>query len=99
MLGEFLALVVTPADEQDRAQVADLAEAVQAVTGGYGRVSLCGSGLHQGGCRSGSGWLRHPTRGGQAARGTTGVRALAPALGGRALVLLAEPVSAAGQGV
>lgn len=32
-LGQFLALVVTPADEQDRAQVAELAEAVQDATG------------------------------------------------------------------
>jgi transposase len=32
-LGHLLALVVTPANEQDRAQVADLAEAVQEVTG------------------------------------------------------------------
>lgn len=32
-LGEFLALVVTPADEQDRAQVEELAAKVQAATG------------------------------------------------------------------
>jgi transposase len=32
-LGEFLALVVTPANEQDRAQVEELAEAVQVATG------------------------------------------------------------------
>jgi transposase len=32
-LGHLLALVVTPADEQDRAQVAELAAAVQGVTG------------------------------------------------------------------
>src|SRR6187549_2607283 len=32
-LGHLLALVVTPADDQDRAQVAALAEAVQAATG------------------------------------------------------------------
>ncbi len=32
-LGELLALLVTPANEQDRAQVAELAAAVQAVTG------------------------------------------------------------------
>lgn len=32
-LGEFLALVVTPANEQDRAQVAELAAAVQDATG------------------------------------------------------------------
>lgn len=34
-LGEFLALVVTPADEQDREQVAALAAAVQEATGGH----------------------------------------------------------------
>ena len=32
-LGEFLALAVTPADEQDRAQVAEMAERVQEATG------------------------------------------------------------------
>jgi transposase len=32
-LGQFLALHITPADEQDRAQVAELAEAVQEATG------------------------------------------------------------------
>ena len=32
-LGHLLALVVTPANEQERAQVADLAATVQAVTG------------------------------------------------------------------
>jgi transposase len=32
-LGELLAIVVTPANEQDRAQVEELAQAVQAVTG------------------------------------------------------------------
>jgi transposase len=33
-LGNLLALHVTPADEQDRAQVGELAQAVQEVTGG-----------------------------------------------------------------
>ena len=32
-LGQLLALLVTPADEQDRAQVAALAEHIQAATG------------------------------------------------------------------
>ena len=32
-LGQLLALIVTPADEQDRTQVAELAEAVQEATG------------------------------------------------------------------
>ncbi|GIW28660.1 MAG: hypothetical protein KatS3mg070_2023 [Meiothermus sp.] len=31
-LGHLLAMVVTPADEQERAQVAELSKAVQAVT-------------------------------------------------------------------
>ena len=34
-LGNLLAMVVTPANEQERSQVADLAEAVQAVTGDH----------------------------------------------------------------
>jgi transposase len=47
-LGHLLALVVTPANEQDRAQVAALAEQVQAVTGEAGGGGLCGPGLHRG---------------------------------------------------
>jgi transposase len=38
-LGHLLALVVTPANEQDRAQVADLAAAVQDVTGETGELA------------------------------------------------------------
>jgi len=43
-LGEFLALVVTAADEQDRAQVADLAEAVQDATGDTVEVAFVDQG-------------------------------------------------------
>ena len=43
-LGEFLALVVTPANEQDRAQVAELAERVQAATGDRVEVAFVDQG-------------------------------------------------------
>jgi transposase len=43
-LGEFLALVVTPANEQDRAQVGELASAVQAATGETVEVSFVDQG-------------------------------------------------------
>jgi transposase len=43
-LGEFLALVVTPANEQDRAHVAELAAAVQEATGGTVEVAFVDQG-------------------------------------------------------
>jgi transposase len=43
-LGHLLALLVTPANEQDRAQVADLAEQVQAVTGEMVEVAFVDQG-------------------------------------------------------
>jgi len=43
-LGEFLGLVVTPANAQDRAQVGDLASAVQAATGKTVEVSFVDQG-------------------------------------------------------
>jgi len=43
-LGHLLALHVTPADQQDRAQVATLAEAVQAVTGATVQVAFVDQG-------------------------------------------------------
>ncbi len=43
-LGEFLALVVTPADEQDRHQVAELAAAVQDATGDSVEVAFVDQG-------------------------------------------------------
>jgi len=43
-LGQLLALHVTPADEQDRAQVAELAEQVQAVTGETVKVAFVDQG-------------------------------------------------------
>jgi transposase len=43
-LGHLLALHVTPADDQDRAQVAELAEAVQEATGQSGEVAFVDQG-------------------------------------------------------
>src|SRR3954452_19464724 len=43
-LGHLLALVVTPASEQDRAQVAELAEAVQEATGEHVEVAFVDQG-------------------------------------------------------
>ena len=43
-LGQFLALHITPASEQDRAQVAALAAAVQAATGEYGELAYVDQG-------------------------------------------------------
>jgi len=43
-LGQLLALRVTPANEQDRAQVGELAAAVQAVTGQHVQVALVDQG-------------------------------------------------------
>ncbi len=45
-LGHLLALHVTPANEQDRAQVGELAAAVQEVTGGTVELADLGSRLH-----------------------------------------------------
>ena len=46
-LGHLLALLVTPANEQERAQVAELARAVQAVTGEHVELAVRRSGLHR----------------------------------------------------
>lgn len=83
-LGHLLALIVTPADEQDRAQVAALAEAVQGVTGesvelGLRRPRLCGRG------RGGVGRRARPAaRSREVAGGQARVRAAAAPLGRRA---------------
>ncbi len=95
-LGHLLATVVTPASEQERAQVADLAEQVQTVTGESGRVGLCGSRLYRYGASRGGRRARDPVGGGQAARcpGTAArLRVVAKTLGGRAQSLLGWPGS------
>lgn len=46
-LGHLLGLLVTPANEQDRAQVQELARAGSADYGRNGRNCLCRSGIHR----------------------------------------------------
>src|SRR5215213_2024214 len=95
-LGHLLALHVTPANEQDRAQVGVLAKAVQEATGEYVELRVCRSGVHRrgggGGC--GRAWPRTPC--GQAGGSQAGFRPLAAPLGGRALLRLDEPLPALG---
>jgi transposase len=56
-LGEFLALVVTPADDQDRDQVAALAEAVQDATGDHVELAYVDQGYTgQAAERAADGW-------------------------------------------
>ena len=62
-LGELLALLVTPANAQDRDQVEALAAAVQEATGQHGGTGLRRPGLHRGAAgRRGRG-ARHPAGG------------------------------------
>lgn len=46
-LGHLLGLLVTPANEQDRTQVQELARAGSADYGGNGKNCLCRSGIHR----------------------------------------------------
>src|ERR671933_1607527 len=64
-LGHLLALVVTPAKAQDRAQVAALAQQVQAATGDTVEVAFVDQGYTRGGPGGGCRGPRHPAGGGQ----------------------------------
>lgn len=97
-LGEYLALVVSPADEGDRAQIEELAAAVQEATGDAAELAYVDQGYTgKAAALDVEGWgirlvvVKLPE--------ARGVRALAAPLGGRALLRLAEPVSATGQGL
>jgi transposase len=92
-LGLLLTLHVTAADEQDRAQVGQLAQDVQAVTGETVEVAFVDQGYTggAGGCRT-----RHSPRSRQTARSQTGLCVAAASVGGRAQFWLAGAVSTAG---
>ena len=94
-LGHLLALVVTPANEQERAQVAALAEQVQAATEQNVELALRGSGLHRPTRRRRRRRARHPTGSGQTGRRQARLRAFAPPLGSRTILCLAGAFSAA----
>ena len=98
-LGELLALVATPADAQDRAQVEELAARMQEVTDGSIEVVYADQNYTGPTAAAGGSGLGHPVGGREAARGQARVRAVAAPLGGGALVRLGEPISATGQGL
>jgi transposase len=93
-LGHLLALLVTPANAQERAQVAELATAVQAVTGDHvERASVdCRSGLYWRRARRGGRRAGHPVGGRQAARGQARLRAPAPQVGRGARFRVGSPL-------
>ena len=83
-LGHLLALRVTPADEQDRAQVGELASQVQDITGEHVELAYVDQGYT--GQAAEEAW--HPARGGQAHRDQTRLRAAAQTMGRRAKLRL-----------
>jgi hypothetical protein len=95
-LGHLLALIVTPADMQERDVAAGLAEQVQEVTGGSVKAAFVDQGYTGAATEADVARRGRGTDRGQAPRGEDGVRAAAPAMGGRADVRLAGPVPAAG---
>src|SRR5690348_13055611 len=91
-LGHLLALSVTPADANDRATVAELAEGVQDATGGSVTLAYVDQGYTGGPPRRGGRRARYRPGGGQAARGEAGLRPAAPPVGGRAFLRLDGPL-------
>jgi hypothetical protein len=97
-LGHLLALHVTAADEQDRAQVKQLAEDVQAATGESVELAFVDQGYTVSD-RPRTRRRRASPGGREAAAGQPRVRAAPAAVGGRAVIRLAGPISPAGAGL
>lgn len=93
--GHLLAAHITPANEQERAQVQVLSEAVQQPRA----VKSSGSGLHGREDQAGGAGQRHRAAGGQAARSQEGLHPAGPALDGGAQLGLAGTVSPVGSGL
>ncbi len=81
-LGNLLALLVTPANEQDRAQVGELAEAVQDVTGQSVELAFVDAGYTGEVPAEAAKQAGHPTGSGQASRGQARLCLVASPLGG-----------------
>jgi len=96
-LGHLLTVHVTPANEQERAQVFELCEAVQVVTGHTVKLAWANQGYMGGATQAGRKDPWHRAAGDQAGRGEEGLRAVAQALGGRAQLCLGGALPAAGQ--
>jgi len=96
-LGHLSAMVVTPANEQERAQVAALAEAVQDVTGEEVERAYVDQGYTSDDTAGGGESAWHRARGRQAVRGQARLCAVASPLGGGALLCLGSPLPSFGQ--
>ena len=101
-LGHLLALRVSPANEDDREEVAKLSEEIQQATASERRgrrVGLRRPGIHG---REGSGVrrrTRHSPRSGQARGGQARLRALTKEMGGGARFRVGIALSAVGEGL
>ena len=105
-LGHLIALHVTPASADDRAEVGRLAKAVQTATGGSNELAYVDQGYRacpregggrQAGC--GGGEAGHQPGGRQAAQGQARLRAPSTALGRRAQLCLGDPLPPPRQGL
>jgi len=95
-LGQLLALRVTPASEDDRAQVGEVVQAVQALTGDKVELAYVDQGYTGSSGRGGRRPTRREVGGGQTAAGQAGLCAFAAPVGGGALLWLDGAVSALG---
>lgn len=95
-LGHLLTLHVTPANEQDRDQVAQLARAVQEATQQQVELAYVDQGYTAVGSRTSGSGARHHARSGEIAEGQARVRSTAAALGGRAQLRLGRSLSPSG---
>jgi transposase len=95
-LGQLLALRVTPASEDDRAQVGEVVQAVQALTGDQVELAYVDQGYTGSSGRGGRRRARREAGGGQTAARQAGFCALAAPVGGGALLRLDGAVSALG---
>jgi len=82
ILGHLLALHVTPADEQDRAQVGELAGQVQEITGEHVEIACVRSGVYRRRCSRSRRTARHRAGSGETYRGQTRFCSSAAPLGG-----------------
>ena len=96
--GAFLALKVTAANEQDRAQVANLARAVQAATGQNVQVAFVDQG-YTGEAGEGCRATRAAAGSGQTSRSQARLCAAAAPLGGGTLICVGRTVSPIGAGL
>ena len=95
-LGNLLALKVTAANEQERAQVAELTAKLQEVTGGTVEIAFVDQGYTGEEAAEQAEGQRHPVGGGEAHGGQERIRPVAATLGGRTELRMARPIPTTG---